>query len=233
MLQKIKAIVTDIEGTTSALSFVKEVLFPYAYTHLPDYVYDHIGEAEIDTILDAVREEENNSDLSTEEVIEVLLRYIDEDRKITPLKTLQGLIWEQGYSDGALQGHIYDDAVAGLKRWKKMGIDLYIYSSGSIAAQKLLFSHTAAGDLTKLFSGYFDTTTGGKKEASSYEKIAEAIGYPANEVLFLSDSTEEIVAAYDAGMKVIVLDREQVLFNALGHEVAHDFNTIFPDVVTA
>lgn len=233
MAQKIKAVLTDIEGTTSSLSFVKEVLFPYAIQNLPDFVFDHVGEKEVDEILEAVREEEKNPDLTTKEVIEVLLRYIDEDRKITCLKDLQGMIWAQGYEDGVLKGHIYDDAAAGLRRWKKMGLNLYIYSSGSVAAQKLLFANTPAGDLTSLFSGYFDTTTGGKKDRKSYETIANAIGLEPEQVLFLSDSTEEIAAASDAGMRVVILDREKVLFDALGHEVAHDFDVILAETVDA
>ena len=122
MSDNIRAIVTDIEGTTSSLSFVKDSLFPYAYNHLPDYVWDHDGE--IADLLDAVREEERNPELNLEEVIEVMLRYIDEDQKVTPLKTLQGMIWEEGYKNGELVGHIYDDALHGLKRWKDQGIDL-------------------------------------------------------------------------------------------------------------
>lgn len=231
MKQEIKAIVTDIEGTTSSLSFVKDTLFPYAYQNLPDYVWDH--EKEIEALLNDVRTQENNQELSTQEVIEVLLRYIDEDQKITALKTLQGMIWEQGYKDGELVGHIYDDALVGLKRWKEQGIDLYVYSSGSVPAQKMLFGHTKEGDLNSLFSGYFDTTTGGKKETDSYEKIAAKIDVPLSEILFLSDSTEEIDAAAAAGMNVIILDREKSLFDALGHTKVHDFDTILNEAVEA
>ncbi len=224
MPQEIKAIVTDIEGTTSALSFVKETLFPFAYQHLPDYVLDN--EDEVADLLDAVRKEERNFDLSTQEIIEVLLRYIDEDQKVTPLKTLQGKIWAQGYESGELVGHIYDDALEGLKRWQDQGIDLYVYSSGSVPAQKLLFSHTKSGDLTPMFKGYFDTKAGGKKEAESYEKIAKEIKVSVGEILFLSDSTEEIEAAAQAGMNVIILDREESLFEALGRKVVKSFDEI-------
>ncbi len=229
MAQEIKAIVTDIEGTTSALSFVKETLFPFAYKHLPDYVWDNEGD--LSEILDAVREEERNTELSTAEVIEVMLRYIDEDKKVTPLKTLQGMIWEEGYKSGELIGHIYDDALEGLERWKDQGIKLYVYSSGSVPAQKLLFGHTKAGDLNALFSGYFDTNTGGKKETRSYELIAEQIKEPVENILFLSDSTDEIAAASDAGMSVIILDREKALIDALGYTVTHSFDTILNEAV--
>ncbi len=231
MNQEIKAIVTDIEGTTSSLSFVKDELFPYAYKNLPDYVWDN--ESEIAALLDDVRKEEQNPDLSLEEVIEVLLRYIDDDKKVTPLKTLQGMIWKAGYKSGELVGHIYDDALAGLKRWKNQGVALYIYSSGSVPAQKLLFGHTKAGDLNPLFSGYFDTSTGGKKESESYEKIAAQIGVTASEILFLSDSTDEIDAAAAAGMNVIILDREKALFDALGHNIVHNFDDILKETVEA
>lgn len=229
MDKKIKAVVTDIEGTTSALSFVKETLFPFAYRHLPDYVWDN--EDDIAHLLDAVREEEKNPDLSTEEVVDVMLRYIDEDQKVTPLKTLQGMIWEEGYKSGELIGHIYDDALEGLKRWKEYGIKLYVYSSGSVPAQKLLFGHTKEGDLNSLFSGYFDTTTGGKKERESYEKIAAEIGLPVENILFLSDSTEEIAAASDAGMDVIILDREKSLFDAVGYTAVSSFDGILNNAV--
>ncbi|MGH1403949.1 MAG: acireductone synthase [Alphaproteobacteria bacterium] len=233
MQQEIKAIVTDIEGTTSSLSFVKDTLFPYAVAHLPDFIWDHEHDKDVMQLLNDVRSEENNTDLNTQEVIEVLLRYIDEDQKVTPLKALQGMIWEEGYKNGELVGHIYDDALTGLKRWKDQGIDLYVYSSGSVPAQKLLFGNTHVGDITSLFSGYFDTETGGKKETESYEKIAGIVGFPVNEILFLSDSVEEINAAATAGMNVIILDREKALFDALGHAVLHNFEDILAEPVSA
>ncbi len=231
MNQEIKAIVTDIEGTTTSLSFVKEKLFPYAYKNIPDYVWDN--ESEIAALLDDVRKEEQNHDLSLEEVIEVLLRYIDDDKKVTPLKTLQGMIWKQGYETGELVGHIYDDALEGLRRWKDQEVKLYVYSSGSVPAQKLLFGHTKSGDLNPLFSGYFDTSTGGKKDSGSYEIIAKEIGVPSSEILFLSDSLDEINAAAAAGMNVIILDREQALIGALGHDVVHDFDGILKETIDA
>ncbi|PCI52961.1 MAG: acireductone synthase [Alphaproteobacteria bacterium] len=231
MNQEIKAIVTDIEGTTSSLSFVKDTLFPYAYKNMPDFVLDN--EDEIAALINDVREVERNPDLSIEEVIEVLLRYIDEDQKITPLKTLQGMIWEEGYKAGELVGHIYDDALVGLKRWKDQGIDLYIYSSGSVPAQKMLFGHTNVGDINALFSGYFDTTTGGKKDLESYIKIAAEIGLPAQEILFLSDCVEEIASAAAAGMNVVILDRDGTSIDALGHNIVQDFDDILKEMADA
>ncbi len=203
----IRAIVTDIEGTTSSLSFVKDVLFPYAAKHLPDYV--RRNEKSLGAVLDDVRAIEKNPELSTERIIAVLLRWIAEDRKITPLKTLQGMIWEAGYREGDFQGHVYDDAAEALQRWHAAGIALYVYSSGSVPAQKLLFAHTPQGDLTPLFSGYFDTATGPKLEPESYKKIARSIGFPPHDILFLSDNPGEINAAIAAGMEAILVNRDE------------------------
>ena len=135
----IKAVVTDIEGTTSSLSFVKEVLFPYARTHLAAFVRDHAQEPGVTLQLDAVRLEAGDPALSQEAVIDQLIAWIDQDRKITPLKALQGMIWENGYRNGDFQGHIYADAEQALRDWQARGLALYIYSSGSVQAQKLLF----------------------------------------------------------------------------------------------
>jgi len=195
----VKAILTDIEGTTTSLSFVADVLFPYARARLPGYVAAH--PAETAPILAEVAASEPGDPTAT------LLRWIDEDRKATPLKTLQGMIWADGYASGAFTGHVYADAVAGLRRWHAAGVALYVFSSGSVAAQKLLFGHSDAGDLTPLFSDYFDTTTGAKREAASYTKIAGAIGVASGEILFLSDIAEEIAAARDAGMQALLIDR--------------------------
>lgn len=220
----IRAIVTDIEGTTSSLSFVKDVLFPYARDHLPAYVRAH--ESGITGILDQVREIENNASLSGEEIIQVFLRWIEEDRKITPLKTLQGMIWESGFKSGAFKGHIYDDAADALQNWFAQGLKLYIYSSGSIAAQKLLYGYSGRGDLTPLLSGYFDTTTGPKLEADSYKKIAAAIGLPAGQILFLSDHAGEIDAAKIAGYQTVLLDRDHAMTPGASYDIAMDFTQI-------
>jgi enolase-phosphatase E1 len=200
-----KAIVTDIEGTTSSIAFVHEVLFPYARERLADYVAAH---AEMLTaILDAVRAEAGDAALDTASCIAALLAWHDADRKVGPLKTLQGMIWADGYATGELKGHVYADAVLGLRRWHDAGIMLYVYSSGSVAAQKLIFGHSDYGDLTGLFDGYFDTSVGGKREAASYAAIASAIGADAADILFLSDVAEELAAAQAAGMAVALLAR--------------------------
>jgi len=203
----IKAIVTDIEGTTTSLSFVKEILFPYARAHIADYVREHQNNPQVKKLLEDVREE-LSADLPLDSIIEQMIEWIDRDKKVTPLKSLQGLIWENGYHHGDFRGHVYPDAVENLTKWKACGLDLYVYSSGSVHAQKLLFAHTDYGDLTPLFSGYFDTLIGGKKERGSYRKIAEIIGYPAENLLFLSDMEEELDAARAAGFSTIWLTRD-------------------------
>lgn len=196
---KIGAILTDIEGTTSSISFVADVLFPYARERLASYCAAHAEE--VAPILTDVQAIEPGDPIAT------MTRWIDEDRKITPLKTLQGLIWDAGFRDGAFKGHVYPDAVAGLRRWHAAGLKIYVFSSGSVAAQKLIFGFSEAGDLTPLFSGYFDTTTGPKREAIAYTRIAETIGLPPDAVLFLSDVSAETDAAKAAGMQALLIDR--------------------------
>lgn len=196
----IRAILTDIEGTTSSISFVADVLFPYARARLVDYCAAH--PAEVAPILAEVQALEPGDPIAT------MQRWIDEDRKITPLKTLQGMIWDGGFREGAFKGHVYPDAVAGLRRWHAAELKLYVFSSGSIAAQKLIFGFSEAGDLTPLFSGYFDTTTGPKREAIAYERIAGSIELAPDEVLFLSDVAAETDAEKAAGMRALLIDRE-------------------------
>ncbi|MBB1488425.1 acireductone synthase [Oceanospirillum sediminis] len=204
----IKAIVTDIEGTTGSISFVHETLFPYARTHLPDFIREHATQPAIAEQLDAVRQEIGQPDANTETVIEQLLNWIAEDKKITPLKALQGLVWENGYKTEAYKGHLYPDAFQKLSDWQQQGIRLFIYSSGSVYAQKLLFGYSDFGDLNHLFEGNFDTLIGGKKDVASYQAIAEQLDLPAQEILFLSDVIAELDAAQAAGLKTTHLIRE-------------------------
>ncbi|WP_301153858.1 acireductone synthase [Metapseudomonas otitidis] len=222
----IKAILTDIEGTTSAVSFVFDVLFPYAARHLPGFVSEHAAEPAVAEQVEAVRRESGEPDASVERVVAILLQWIAEDRKATPLKALQGMVWEQGYRAGQLKGHVYPDAVEALRRWHAEGYRLYVYSSGSIQAQKLIFGCSEAGDLSPLFSGYFDTTSGPKREAGSYRRIVEAIGLPAEEVLFLSDVVQELDAAREAGLPTIGLAREGG--ELAGHPTVASFAVIDP-----
>lgn len=205
----VRAIVTDIEGTTSSIAFVKDVLFPYAAKVIPGYVRKHRNNAEVAAILDATAAESGAPRDDLETLIKQLLTWIAEDRKITPLKALQGLVWRAGYEEGAYRAHIYADAAEKLKEWHAQGLPLYVYSSGSVAAQKLFFAHSEAGDLTPLFSGYFDTTTGPKRERASYDTIAKAIGLPPEDILFLSDIDAELDAAAEAGFQTCWLQRPE------------------------
>jgi enolase-phosphatase E1 len=184
----IKAILTDIEGTTSSIAFVTDTLFPYARARLRDHLAAHPDEAQ-------------------GVPVETLERWIDEDRKEPVLKSIQGRIWRDGYARGELKGHIYPDAVDALRRWKDQGLRLFVYSSGSIEAQQLIFGHSEAGDLTPLFDGYFDLEVGSKLEPDSYAAISDRIGVEPGEMLFLSDNPREIEAAKEAGMHVQLIDR--------------------------
>lgn len=197
----IKAILTDIEGTTSSLSFVKDVLFPYSRAHMADFIKSRAIEPLVAEQLKEV-EQIAGSPLSVDAAVAMLIGWIDEDRKVSPLKAIQGLIWEHGYRNGAFKGHVYEDAVRNLRKWHGQGIRLYVFSSGSVNAQKLLFSHSEFGDLTPLFSGYFDTRTGAKQESSSYTEIIRQIGESPDSVMFLSDIEGELRAAAEAGLAV-------------------------------
>ena len=221
----IQAIVTDIEGTTSDIAFVHDVLFPYAAKHLPDFVRANAGEPQVAEVLQATREHVGQPQASDAELIELFLRWIDTDQKVTPLKTLQGLIWKNGYENGDFTGHIYADAVEKLRAWQAAGIALYVYSSGSEAAQKLLFGHSDAGDLTAFFSDFFDTRVGAKKQAASYAAIADATGQPADRTLFLSDVEAELQAAAETGMQTCLLVRDGDPV-AGAYTVARDFHQV-------
>lgn len=222
----IKVILTDIEGTTSSLSFVKDVLFPYSRERMADFVCHHGQEPAVRLLLDEVARLAGVNHTDDNRIIEQLVHWIDEDRKITPLKALQGMIWESGYRRGDFKGHVYEDAVRNLRQWQAQGIRLYVYSSGSVQAQKLLFGYTEHGDLTPLFSGYFDTAVGGKREMASYQKIAGIIDTPPGEILFLSDIREELDAAGQAGMRTVWLVREGGIDDATPHLQTNDFDGI-------
>ena len=221
----IKAIVTDIEGTTSSLSFVKDVLFPYARAHLAEFVRQHQQDETVKNLLADVNAIVG-ADLSIEASIKQLIAWIDADQKLTPLKSLQGLIWDAGYRQGDFKGHVYADAVRALQQWHQQGLALYVYSSGSVQAQQLLFGYSEAGDLTPLFTGYFDTHVGAKREADSYQRIAEQIGLDAENILFLSDIVEELDAARQAGFATRWLLRDQLLPADSSHTAVADFDTI-------
>lgn len=202
-----RIILTDIEGTTSSISFVKNVLFPYARAALPDFVAERGQEPAVRQWLDAVATEIAASACDDALIAETLQGWIDADRKHTALKALQGMIWETGYRNGDYTAHLYPEVADVLRRWHAAGLPLYVYSSGSVPAQKLFFGYSDAGDLNLLFSGNFDTEVGGKREAGSYRAITAAIGARAADIVFLSDVVEELDAARQAGLQTVLLDR--------------------------
>lgn len=201
-------VLTDIEGTTSSISFVKATLFPYARERLPRFVRDHASRPDVAALLDETRAIAKAPELELDGVVQRLIAWIDEDRKAAPLKELQGILWTAGYAAGELRAHVYPDASSALRRWHAMGIRLYVYSSGSVAAQQQFFAHTEAGDLTTVLSGYFDTRTGAKRETGSYAAIAQHIGAPPSGIVFLSDVVEELDAAAAAGLGTVLVCRD-------------------------
>lgn len=217
----VRAIVTDIEGTTSSIDFVHQTLFPYARKHLRVWLRENAGQSQVQQLINDVEAIEHE-DLSIDEAADVLERWIDQDRKHTPLKALQGMIWKQGYAAGELKGHVYEDTPDALRGWHQQGLSLYVYSSGSVEAQKLIFGHTDYGDLTPLFSGYFDTRVGGKREAASYRAILSQIQLPGEQVMFLSDVGEELDAARIAGMQTVQLIRDEKTVVAAHHRGVTD-----------
>ncbi len=203
-------ILTDIEGTTSSISFVKDVLFPYARAALPMFVREHGQQPEVRKWLDvAARELPSDSAHDDAAIVLLLQNWIDADRKHTALKALQGLLWQDGYASGEYRAHVYADATQSLRGWHTAGHRLYVYSSGSVAAQRLFFAHTEAGDLLPLFSGHYDTEIGGKREASSYARIAADLQVAPDQIVFLSDIVEELDAARTAGMRTLLVDRRE------------------------
>lgn len=201
----IKFVLMDVEGTTTDIRFVKEKLFPYAYEKMGTFVREHF-----DKMTDA-RHALGAS--APSELESAFKKFIDEDRKDPHLKEVQGKIWKEGYASGELKGHVYPDVPEALRKWKEAGIVLGVYSSGSVAAQKLLYAHSSFGDLTGLLSKHFDLAAGGKKERQSYQNILKDLendlGLGPESVLFLSDIEEELDAARAAGMKTGRLFRDE------------------------
>ena len=229
----VTAVLVDIEGTTSSISFVHDVLFPYARAALPDFLARHAKRADVAAEMRATAAISNVDADDPAVVAAVLQGWIDEDRKATPLKTLQGMIWEDGYAAGAYRAHVYDDAVEALQSWHALGLPIHIYSSGSVHAQKLFFAHSEAGDLLPLFAGHFDTTIGAKREAGAYACIAEALARPAGDILFLSDVEAELDAARAAGMRTTWVIRENEGVHSLADAAGstHRIVTRLTDVV--
>lgn len=194
---KIKYVLLDVEGTTSDISFVREVLFPYSAKELRNFISSNKNNASVKEILNGLQA--NNA----EEAIQMLLTWIKEDNKHPALKALQGMIWKQGFQNKEFKSPVYPDVIPALQHWKELGLGLGIYSSGSVQAQKLFFTYTEQGDLTPYFDHHFDLEMGGKKEAPSYAKISHRLNLPPNSILFLSDIPEEIMAAQTAGLQTI------------------------------
>ena len=204
-------ILMDIVGTTSSISFVKDVLFPYFLLNIDDInKLSNIKEVKyaFGEVLRIVKREENRDITTSEEVILELKKWSVQDLKITPLKTLQGILWQKGYQNGELLGHVYDDVPVMLENWNFLGKKMGIFSSGSVNAQKLLFSHSVKGNLSTYFSNYFDTNIGSKRDSDTYSLITKILALPSNRILFLSDVIEELAAAEKVGMKTIQIKRE-------------------------
>jgi len=205
------ALLLDVEGTTTPIDFVANVLFPFARQHVKGFVARHREAAPVrddlallrnDVLDEAARGEKPPVWADDEASVEAVVHWLmDRDRKSTGLKSLQGRIWEEGYRSGELRAVVFDDVPPALQRWSRLDRTCAIYSSGSVLAQKLLFSNTQAGDLTPLLRAHFDTTIGPKKEAESYRRIARELEAAPAEVLFLSDVRAEVDAAATAGMK--------------------------------
>ena len=213
-LEGMRGIVLDIEGTTTPIAFVHDVLFSYARTHAKDYLAKNAESDNVRKDIELLREEHAEDvrngkqppplTAKLDSIADYVNWLIDLDRKSTGLKSLQGKIWHDGYSDGTLRAQVFPDVAPALARWRVSGLKLSIFSSGSVLAQQLLFAHTEAGDLTSFISNYFDTSVGKKGEPASYRRIAETIGLPPSEVLFISDVVSELSAAQEAGMKTVL-----------------------------
>ena len=215
-LEGIRGILLDIEGTTTPIAYVHETLFNYAREHVRDYLTKHF-----DDLQDEIRllREEHAIDVSknkqppllNEKQLDSIVAYvnwlIDRDSKAKGLKSLEGKIWHEGYSDGTLQAQVFADVAPALARWRVADLSISIFSSGSVLAQQVLFAHTEAGDLTSFVNHYFDTEAGEKRQAASYRRIAESAGLQPHEMLFLSDITAELAAAAEAGMKIMLVLR--------------------------
>lgn len=241
---KIRAILLDIEGATTPIDFVFKTLFPYAAANTAPFLERRSGDTEIKKIIEDLRrhhaaDSANNAELAP--WLETTARdncasaanyvrwLISHDSKITPLKTLQGKIWEEGYLCGELKGEVYPDVAPALARWRSRGLRIAIFSSGSVLAQRLLFKHSTAGDLSPHLEAYFDTTTGPKREPASYRKIASALQLAPEQILFVSDVIPELDAARAAGMATLQSMRPGVPPTPSSpHPVIQSFDALLP-----
>ncbi|GAA3780103.1 acireductone synthase [Streptomyces coacervatus] len=204
----VDAVVLDIEGTTSATGFVVDVLYPYSRSRFGALLSERSDDPDVARAVAQVREEIGEPDADDVRIEKALNAWLDEDRKATPLKTLQGVIWSEGFARGDLVSHFYDDVVPALRAWHAAGVRLYVYSSGSVAAQRAWFASSPEGDLLPLVSGLYDTeNAGAKQEPESYGRIAEATGFAPERLLFLSDRPGELDAARAAGWQAVGIRR--------------------------
>ncbi|MEM6329940.1 MAG: acireductone synthase [Planctomycetota bacterium] len=212
-----RGILLDVEGTTSAVAYVYDVMFPYARRRVAEHLATHMAEPATADACEQIAREAGHASVArmaadgadqAAAVEAQVLRLMDADVKSTGLKQLQGLIWRAGFESGELRAHVYPDVPPALAAWRAAGVDLRVYSSGSVQAQQLFFGHTDCGDLLRCFSGHYDTTTGPKRDAASYQKIAQHWPLPAGEVLFLSDTVAELDAAHAAGMQTGLVVRD-------------------------
>jgi enolase-phosphatase E1 len=211
-VSNITHIVTDIEGTTTSVDFVYKTLFPYFREHLNELLEMREDTEVQKGLIEAIElyySMEKGKASTDEGLMDILREWSLKDLKLTPLKTLQGIIWKKGYLNGNIKGHVYPDVPEQLKKWQQQNIHLSIFSSGSVAAQKLLFGHSMFGDLTSYFSAYFDTETGTKRDSNTYVRIASILNANPQNMLFFSDIAEELDAAKKAGMQTIQLVREK------------------------
>lgn len=190
------AVVTSVEGTTTKPSTIRDVLFPFARARLPSFLETHAADPAVAAELAEVRRL-----VPGRPEVQTLLHWMDQDAKVTPLKALQGMIWREGYRAGELGDAVYPDVAPVLRRWAAAGLRLCCFSHGSIEAQRLIFSHAPDGDLSRLFTGFFDTRIGNKRDPESFSRLAIGLGLPPAEILYVSDDVEELDAAATAGMR--------------------------------
>jgi enolase-phosphatase E1 len=242
--QQVRILLLDIEGTTTPIDFVYKTLFPFARRRLEPFLRAHSQDREIRSLVQALQTQ-NEADRarklnppawrsdSDEALLDSTVAYaqwlIDKDSKATALKSLQGRIWQEGFVTGELRGEVYPDVPRAFERWRKQGLNICIYSSGSVLAQQLLFRTAASGDLTSHISGFFDTQTGIKTSPESYKAIATVTGHGPREFLFLSDAAKELDAAHTAGMQAILCDRNAPASSPAAAEVIQTFDAVFPD----
>ena len=228
----IEVVLLDIEGTTTPISFVHQRLFPYARARTAEFLQQHASDLEIQRVVSDLRGLQNaaDSDAPAGDIVSFVHFLIDNDRKLGPLKTLQGRIWEQGYAISELEGEVYADVLPAFERWTRADIRVAIFSSGSVLAQRLLFSNSTAGDLSPYISKYFDTSVGAKGDAASYRRIVKALDLraPAH-VLFISDVVRELDAARDAGLRTLLCVRPaSPIPEPNRHSIVETFDVLLP-----